>query len=48
MRSRSAISADVPTRAVWRLVRRNVLVAFAFNSVVVAMVVSLLFGGLAG
>lgn len=44
----ATISADVPTRAVWRLVRRNVLVAFAFNSVVVAMVVSLLFGGLAG
>lgn len=44
----ATISADVPSREVWRLVRRNVLVAFAFNSVVVAMVVSLLFGGLAG
>jgi hypothetical protein len=31
--------------AAWRLVRVNVLVAFGFNSVIVAMMVSLLFGG---
>lgn len=44
----ATISADVRSRAVWRLVRTNVLLAFGFNSVIVAMVVSLLFGGLAG
>jgi uncharacterized membrane protein len=44
----ATISADVPSRRVWQMVRTNVVVAFGFNSVVVAMVVSLLFGGLTG
>ncbi|KAA9394533.1 DUF1345 domain-containing protein [Kocuria coralli] len=39
-------SAQVRTRKAWRLVRTNVLIAFVFNSVIVAMMVSLIFGGL--
>ncbi|RUQ98163.1 DUF1345 domain-containing protein [Labedella endophytica] len=37
--------AEMLSPAAWRLVRANVLVAFGFNSVIVAMMVSLLFGG---
>jgi len=43
----ATVSAKIRTRQGWRLVRVNVLFAFAFNSVIVAMVVSLLLGGLA-
>lgn len=39
-------SADVVSRTAWRVVRTNVVIAFAFNSVIIAMMVSLLFGGL--
>lgn len=42
----ATVSADIRTRPAWRLVRINVMFAFAFNSVIVAMMVSLLFGGL--
>ena len=42
----ATVSATIRSRAAWRLVRINVLLAFAFNSVIVAMMVSLLFGGL--
>ncbi|RMI02076.1 DUF1345 domain-containing protein [Cellulomonas triticagri] len=44
----ATVSARVRTREGWGLVRLNVLFAFAFNSVIVAMMVSLLFGGLGG
>lgn len=44
----ATVSAKIRTREGWRLVRVNVLFAFAFNSVIVAMVVSLLLSGLAG
>lgn len=40
--------ADVASRPAWRLVRTNVVIAFVFNSVIIAMMVSLLFGGLFG
>ncbi|MFW6596930.1 DUF1345 domain-containing protein [Propionibacteriaceae bacterium Y2011] len=39
-------SAEIRSRRAWRTVRLNVLFAFVFNSVIVAMMVSLLFGGL--
>lgn len=39
-------SAEIRSRRAWRLVRTNVLFAFAFNSVIIAMMVSVLFGGL--
>ncbi|MET0673735.1 MAG: DUF1345 domain-containing protein [Microbacterium pygmaeum] len=42
----ATVSASVRSRRAWTLVRINVLFAFAFNSVIVAMMVSLLFGGL--
>ncbi len=42
----ATVSATISSREAWRLVRINVLFAFAFNSVIVAMMVSLLFGGL--
>lgn len=42
----ATVSARVTSRRAWTLVRLNVLFAFAFNSVIVAMMVSLLFGGL--
>jgi uncharacterized membrane protein len=42
----ATVSATILTRRAWTLVRLNVLFAFAFNSVIVAMMVSLLFGGL--
>ncbi|MGO2751271.1 MAG: DUF1345 domain-containing protein [Pseudoclavibacter sp.] len=40
-------SAEITSRRGWRTARTNVVVAFAFNSVIVAMMVSVLFGGLA-
>ena len=42
----ATVSATIRSRKAWTLVRVNVLFAFAFNSVIVAMMVSLLFGGL--
>lgn len=39
-------SAEIRSRRAWLLVRANVLFAFVFNSVIVAMMVSLLFGGI--
>lgn len=39
-------SAEIRSRRAWLLVRTNVLFAFVFNSVIVAMMVSMLFGGL--
>jgi uncharacterized membrane protein len=44
----ATVSATIHTREAWFLVRTNVLFAFTFNSVIVAMVVSLLLGGLVG
>lgn len=41
-------AADVTSREAWRLVRTNVVIAFVFNSVIIAMMVSFLFGGLVG
>jgi len=41
-------SAEVASRTAWRVVRTNVIIAFVFNSVIIAMMVSLLFGGLFG
>lgn len=43
----ATVAGRATTRAAWRLVRANVLVAFCFNSVLIAMMVSLLFGGIA-
>lgn len=43
-----AAPARMATRQAWRIVGRNVLMAFIFNTVIVAMMVSLLFGGLVG
>jgi len=40
--------AEVASRTAWRVVRTNVIIAFVFNSVIIAMMVSLLFGGLFG
>lgn len=44
----ATVSASIRSREAWLLVRTNVLFAFVFNSVIVAMVVSLLLGGLTG
>lgn len=44
----ATVSATIRTREAWMLVRTNVLFAFTFNSVIVAMVVSLLIGGIGG
>jgi uncharacterized membrane protein len=44
----ATVSATIKSRKAWFLVRTNVLFAFTFNSVIVAMVVSLLLGGLVG
>lgn len=41
----ATVSATFNSRRAWTLIRINVLFAFAFNSVIVAMIVSLLFGG---
>jgi uncharacterized membrane protein len=43
----ATVSATMRSRRAWTLVRVNVLFAFTFNTVIVAMTVSLLFGGLA-
>lgn len=40
--------ARMTSRQAWRIVGRNVVMAFVFNTVIVAMMVSLLFGGLGG
>ncbi|HRP99977.1 MAG TPA: DUF1345 domain-containing protein [Terrimesophilobacter sp.] len=42
----ATVSASIYSREAWTMVRTNVLFAFTFNSVIVAMVVSLLVGGL--
>ncbi|PPF14380.1 hypothetical protein C5B95_16915 [Rathayibacter sp. AY1A7] len=42
----ATVSAEIRSREGWRLVRANVVIAFAFDSVIIAMTVSLLFGGL--
>lgn len=42
----ATISADIRSREAWRIVRTNVLLAFVFNTVIVAMVVSFLFSGI--
>lgn len=42
----ATVSAEITSRQAWRVVRTNVLIAFTFNSVIIAMMVSLLFGGL--
>ncbi len=42
----AAVSATFTSRRAWTLVRVNVLFAFAFDSVIMAMMVSLLLGGL--
>lgn len=44
----ATVSATIHTRRAWTLVRVNVLFAFTFNTVIVAMMVSLLFGGFLG
>ncbi|HIW99255.1 MAG TPA: DUF1345 domain-containing protein [Candidatus Nesterenkonia stercoripullorum] len=47
MSTMAAVSSGrVSSRPAWRLVRTNVVLAFVFNTVIVAMTVSLLFGGL--
>jgi uncharacterized membrane protein len=46
--SAALVSAEVTSRAAWRVVRTNIVIAFVFNSVIIAMMVSLLFGGLLG
>ena len=42
----AAVSATIRTRRAWTLVRINVLFAFTFNTVIVAMMVSLLFSSI--
>jgi uncharacterized membrane protein len=42
----ATVPADLTSRRAWRLARTNVIIAFVFNSVIIAMMVSLLFGGL--
>lgn len=44
----ATVSATIRSRRAWTLVRINVLFAFTFNTVIVAMMVSLLFGGILG
>lgn len=44
----ATVSANIRSRRAWTLVRVNVLFAFTFNTVIVAMMVSLLFGGALG
>ena len=43
--SAATVSAEATSRVAWRVVRANVVIAFVFNSVIIAMMVSLLFGG---
>jgi hypothetical protein len=40
--------AEVTSRQMWRRLRSHIVLAFIFNTVIVAMMVSLLFGGLVG
>ncbi|MEY8565747.1 DUF1345 domain-containing protein [Corynebacteriaceae bacterium 7-707] len=40
--------AEATSRRMWRKIRSHVVLAFIFNTVIVAMMVSLLFGGLTG
>ncbi|WP_161972369.1 DUF1345 domain-containing protein [Glaciihabitans arcticus] len=42
----ATVPADISSRTAWRVVRSNVIIAFVFNSVIIAMMVSLLFGRL--
>lgn len=42
----AGISAQIRTKAAWRQVRTNVVVAFAFNSLVLAMIVSVVISAL--
>jgi uncharacterized membrane protein len=42
----ATVSADITSRRAWRSVRTNVVIAFVFNSVIIAMMVSFFFGGL--
>jgi len=42
----ATVSAEFASRQAWRVVRANVIIAFIFNSVIIAIMVSLLFGGL--
>lgn len=44
----ATVSASFSSRRAWRLGATNVIIAFTFNSVIIAMMVSLLFGGLGG
>jgi uncharacterized membrane protein len=44
----ATVPADITSRRAWRVVRTNVVIAFVFNSVIIAMMVSFLFGGLLG
>lgn len=44
----ATVSASIRSRRAWTLVRINVLFAFTFNTVIVAMMVSLLSGGVLG
>jgi uncharacterized membrane protein len=44
--SAATVSAEGTSRTAWRLIRANVVIAFVFNSVIIAMMVSLVFGGL--
>lgn len=44
----ATVSATIRSRRAWTLVRINVLFAFTFNTVIVAMMVSLLFAGVLG
>lgn len=44
----ATVSAQVKSRRGWRVVRTNVILAFTFNSVIVALMVSALLSGLAG
>jgi uncharacterized membrane protein len=44
--SAAVVSADMTSREATQLVRTNVVIAFVFNSVIVAMMVALVFGGL--
>jgi uncharacterized membrane protein len=40
------IPAEAGSRTAWRIIRTNVLIAFVFNSVIIAMMVTLLFGSI--
>jgi uncharacterized membrane protein len=42
----ATVPAEITSRRAWRTVRANVIIAFVFNSVIIAMMVSLVFGGL--